>query len=106
MKKKGKISVSRDTKTVIAYKGFDKNLCCRGYQYKVGKEYEQNGEIIPCKNGFHACENPLSVLEYYNDVLYDRFCEVEQSGYMVKKEDKNVSSRIKIKAEILSGNIQ
>ena len=65
---------------IIAYKGFDENLCCKGFQYEVGKEYEQEGEIACCRTGFHACTNPFDVLDYYCDNSKDRFCVVEQSG--------------------------
>jgi len=84
---------------IKAYKGFEKDLSCRGFQYEIGKEYEQDGEILPCSNGFHACENPLDVLDYYGSID-NRFCEVEQSGTIVKNDDKAASSKIKIKAEI------
>ena len=87
---------------MIAYKGFDKNLCCIGFQYEVGKEYFQLGEIECCKNGFHACLNPLDVLNYYEVDKNTRFCVVEQSGIIsVDSEDtKQASSKIKIIAEI------
>ena len=87
---------------IIAYKGFDKNLCCRGFQYEVGKEYEQEGEIACCSNGFHACENPFDVLDYYDIGNGHRFCKVEQSGTIDREDDqtKTASSKIKIKAEI------
>ena len=91
-----------EEKKIIAYKGFDENLCCRGFQYEVGKEYEQEGEIECCKNGFHACTNPFDVLNYYDADGKNRFCEVEQSG-TISTDDNNTkqsSSKIKIKAEI------
>ena len=47
-----------------AYKGFDANLKCRGFQYEVGKTYEEP-EASLCNKGFHACENPLNALNYY-----------------------------------------
>ena len=50
---------------IIAYKGFDKDLKCRDFQYEVGKEYEMSGDIHCCENGFHACESPLEVLDHY-----------------------------------------
>ena len=84
---------------IISYKGFDKNLKCRGFQFEVGKEYTQEGEIIPCKNGFHACENPFDVLQYYNDID-GKYCVVEQSGDIKTSDNKTASRKIKIKAEI------
>ena len=47
------------------YKGFDKNMRCRGFQYVEGKTYTQPGEIGVCENGFHACGLPLDVWSYY-----------------------------------------
>ncbi len=92
---------------ITAYKGFDKNLQCRGFQYEIGKEYELPEGETPdvCKRGFHACENPLEVLNYYflnDDANFARFCEVEQSGCLSKEENttKVASSKIKIKAEL------
>ena len=91
----------KSEKVITAYKGFDKDLKCRGFQYEVGKEYEQKGEIVARNNGFHACQNPFDVLSYYGDILENRFCEVEQSGSFDETEDdKTASSKIKIKAEI------
>lgn len=90
-----------ETNRVIkSYKGFDKNLKCRGFQYEIGKEYEEK-DIEICSRGFHACENPLDVFSYYG-MIGSRFCEVEQSGEIQKKDDdtKVCSSRIKIKAEL------
>ena len=87
---------------IIAYKGFDKNLCCRGFQFKVGEEYKQQGEIKCCENGFHACTNPFDVLNYYDVDGQNRFCQVEQYGTIDNKygDTKQASSKIKIKAEI------
>ena len=84
---------------VIAYKGFNKDLTCRGFQYEIGKEYEEE-EVSVCKSGFHACENPFDVLDYYGDILNNRFCKVEQSGTIEKENEKQVSSKIKVVAEI------
>ena len=92
-----------EEKKIIAYKGFDENLRCRGYQFEVGKEYEQEGEIVCCENGFHACTNPFDVLNHYAANGKNRFCVVEQSGVIKSGEGfrtKKASSKIKIKAEI------
>ena len=93
-------------KKIIAYKGFDKNLKCRGFQYEVGKEYEMSGRIACCERGFHACESPLEVFDHY-DMLNSRFAEVEQSGEIDKEENttKVCSSRIKVKAELKLADI-
>ena len=87
---------------IIAYKGFNENLCCRGFQYEIGKEYVQEGEIECCESGFHACTNPFDVLDYYPSDSRNRFCVVEQSGTIKTGNDdtKQASSKIKIKAEI------
>ena len=87
---------------IKAYKGFDENLCCRGFQYEIGKEYVQEGEIECCSRGFHACINPFDVLDYYKADGKNRFCEVEQSGTIKSdnQDTKQASSKIKIKAEI------
>nr|DAL57428.1 MAG TPA_asm: hypothetical protein [Caudoviricetes sp.] len=84
---------------VIAYKGFNKDLTCRGFQYEVGKEYVEE-KVSICNSGFHACENPFDVLDFYGDVLNNRFCKVEQSGLIEKDDKKQVSSKIKVVAEI------
>lgn len=91
-----------EEKKIKAYKGFDKNLCCIGFQYEIGKEYEQKGEIKCCENGFHACINPFDVLNYYYANSECRYCEVEQSGIIKTDENssKLASSKIKIKKEI------
>ena len=91
---------------ITSYKGFDKNMKCRGFQYEVGKEYEMDGEIKCCKQGFHACKSPMEVWDHY-DMLNSRFAEVEQSGKIDEEENstKVCSSRIKIKAELKLADI-
>ena len=82
----------------IAYKGFEKDLKCRGFQYEVGKEYETD-EAAACKTGFHACEMPLAVLNYYPPAT-SRYCLVEQSGEMDARNGKTASTKLKVCAEI------
>ena len=93
-------------KVITSYKGFDKNMKCRGFQYEVGKEYEMDGEIKCCNRGFHACKSPMEVWDYY-DMLNSRYAEVEQSGKIDAEENstKVCSSRIKIKAELKLSDI-
>ena len=93
-------------KVITSYKAFDKNMQCRNFQYEVGKEYEMDGEIKCCNQGFHACKSPMEVWDYY-DMLNSRFAEVEQSGKIDEEENstKICSSRIKIKAELKLADI-
>ena len=85
---------------IKSFKGFDKDLKCRGFQFEIGKEYEEP-DAKACDRGFHACEQPIEVFGYYAPGQ-SRFCEVEQSGQIDRKGDdsKVASSHIKIGAEI------
>ena len=82
------------------YKGMDKDMKCRGFLYEVGKEYETD-KAVACECGFHACEYPLDVFNYYPPAG-SRFFEVEQSGELSKNDDdsKVASTKIKIGAEL------
>ena len=87
------------------YKGFNNKLQCNPngtpFQYEVGKEYETDNAIL-CQKGFHFCENPLDVFNYYAPAN-SRYCEVEGSGEIVKNDrgdTKVAASKIKIGAEI------
>ena len=83
-----------------AYKGFDKNLQCKGHQYEVGKEYAEEKADL-CSSGFHACENPLNVFDYYSPAT-SRYCEVELDDITDQHDGdtKRVGKKIKIGAEI------
>jgi hypothetical protein len=90
------------SETIIGFKGFDKDLKCNGFQYAIGKEYEKSGDIKLCEKGFHFCENPLDVFNYYPPVD-SKFAEIVASGSFIKQKDgdsKVVCSRINIKAEL------
>ena len=83
-----------------AYKGFDKNLKCRNFQYDIGKEYEEK-EASLCNKGFHACENPIEVFRYYPPAD-SRYCDVELDDIseQISDDSKRCAKRIKIGAEI------
>ena len=83
-----------------AYKGFDKDLKCRGFQYEVGKEYEEENASL-CEKGFHACENPLDTFRYYGPTD-SRYCEVDvdDNGERNDADSKVCGKHIKIGAEI------
>ena len=83
------------------FKGFDKELKCKGFQYEVGKEYtEERADICDC--GFHACEVPLDVFGYYPPGSQSRYCEVEldANDQHDGNDSKRVGKYIKIGAEI------
>lgn len=86
---------------IIAYKAFNKDFRCKGFQYKVGKEYHTDVDIRCCSVGFHACESPLEVLYSYR-MLASRFAVVEQWGSVDREPHKTkvCSSDIKVVREI------
>lgn len=100
------------SETITGFKGFDKDLKCRDYQYEVGKEFEEEGEIEACSNGFHFCENPFDVLRYYppsTEKGSSRYCIVKGSGNIDRDGDdtKVACSKLHISAEIgLKGIIE
>ncbi|OQB43929.1 MAG: hypothetical protein BWY02_02933 [bacterium ADurb.Bin157] len=88
---------------MIAYKGFDKNMQCRGYQYKEGEEYTASGDISICENGFHACDNPLDVFKYYRPDGTNKFHVVDCSGDINRKENEDskfACEKLKVGAEV------
>lgn len=87
---------------IIAYKGMDENMTCRGKQYKIGKTYtEERSEC--CNAGMHACENPLDVFSYYRPDGKTRFFEVECGGEIDRedgKDSKLACTELKVKGEL------
>src|SRR3990167_10029468 len=83
---------------IRGFKGFTKDLKCKGFQFEEGKTYKHEGDISICNSGFHFCTDPLDVLEYY-PLIDSVFHEVEAIGKIEKNSDgdsKIVTSEIKI----------
>ena len=84
------------------YKGFDKDMKCRDFQYEIGKTYEEPTAEL-CEKGFHACEYPLDVFGYYAPGVMSRYCEVDLDDVSDKKsneDSKRCGKKIAVKAEI------
>ena len=88
---------------IKAYKAFDSDLTCIGFQYEVGKEYHHKGKLELCESGFHACPKPVDCFNYYPfDKMKTRVAEVLVWG-KVKYEDAGVklcASNIKVVREL------
>ena len=85
-----------------AYKGFDKDMKCRGFQYEEGQTYETNRAKV-CECGFHACENPLDCLSYYAPGDGSIYREVELDGEIANQDGgdtKVAATKIKIGARL------
>ena len=83
------------------YKGFDKDLKCRDFQYEIGKTYEEPTADL-CEKSFHACERPLDVFRYYEPGKMSRYCEVDLDDVSAQKDNdsKRCGKKIAVKAEI------
>jgi hypothetical protein len=87
----------------MAYKGFDKDLKCQGFQYEIGKTYElrEDENVVLCCTGFHYCGKPLNVFRYYPPKDGERYCIVTPKGECFGEVpgDKSVASKITIEKE-------
>ena len=95
------IMENEKTAVLTAYKGFDKDLKCKGFRYEIGKTYHHAGSVAVCASGFHACLNPLDVFNYYSPPS-SRFCIVDAFGEIQShhEDSKIASASITIQAEI------
>ncbi|ECD5296642.1 hypothetical protein E1581_17490 [Salmonella enterica subsp. enterica serovar Agona] len=90
------------TKEIVTFKGFNKELKCRDFQFEIGKTFHHEGKVEACGSGFHACECPFDVFGYYSPAD-SRFAETISFGVTDREEDgdtKIASASITIKAEL------
>ena len=88
-----------------AYKGFNKNMQCRGFQFEEWKTYEEDRAVL-CRAGFHACKNPIDVFRYYapgKSIFHE--VELEDVSEMAEKDSKVCGKKIKIGSEISLRNM-
>ena len=84
------------------YKGTNKDMKCRGFQYKLGETAVFDGEPHLCKAGLHACEQPIDVLNHYtpNESRYFEAEAEEVSAERESSDSKIVAKKMTLKAEI------
>lgn len=90
------------TKEIVTFKGFNKDLKCRDFQFEIGKTFHHEGKIEACGSGFHACECPFDVFCYYSPAD-SRFAETISFGVTDREEGgdtKTASASITIKGEL------
>ncbi|EDM3679102.1 hypothetical protein CSM50_23545, partial [Salmonella enterica subsp. enterica serovar Infantis] len=90
------------TKEIVTFKGFNKDLKCRDFQFEIGKTFHHDGKVEACVSGFHACECPFDVFSYYSPAD-SRFAETISFGITNREEDgdtKIASASITIKDEL------
>ena len=90
--------------TIKGYKGFNKDMTCKGKQYKENTDYEENGTGICNAGVMHFCKNPWDVLNYYPMVNEEgeisEFAEVEAKGNVYEKDDKSATTKLHIGAKL------
>lgn len=90
------------TKEIVTFKGFNKDLKCRGFQFAIGETFHHDGKVEACGSGFHACECPFDVFSYYTPAE-SRYAETISFGITDSEEGgdtKIASSSITIKDEL------
>ncbi|ENT2348595.1 hypothetical protein ACFE38_001483 [Salmonella enterica] len=90
------------TKEIVTFKGFNKELKCRDFQFEIGKTFHHDGKVEACGSGFHACECPFDVFSYYPPAE-SRYAETISFGVTDREEEgdtKIASASITIKDEL------
>ncbi|EBP8055313.1 hypothetical protein AIP95_19195 [Salmonella enterica] len=90
------------TKEIVTFKGFNKDLKCRDFQFAIGETFHHDGKVEACGSGFHACECPFDVFSYYPPAE-SRYAETISFGITDSVEigdTKIASASITIKDEL------
>jgi len=96
-----KKQTKKSENTIKAYKVFNSDWTCRGFQFEVGKTYQIEGKPEMCENGFHACKKVQDCFSYYSFNPNNKVAEVELSGIVLGLDDnKQCAERITILKEI------
>lgn len=85
---------------LIAYKSFNADWTCRGFQYAVGQTYVHDGDILLCSVGFHACEYSLDIFGYYPPTGQMAEVELSEVSGRTDSDSKRVAKSITIKAAL------
>jgi len=85
---------------MIAYKVFNSDWTCRGFQYQVGETYEEKVSPSVCDRGFHFCKKLADCFNYYNFDPNNKVAMVEALGYIAEGDDKCCTNKIKIVKEL------
>jgi hypothetical protein len=82
------------------FKGFDKDMKCRGFQYAENQEFKEDVKPSLCNRGLHFCESPLDVFDYYSPADNNQFAEVESLGVTETENNKSVTNHLSVGAKI------
>ena len=85
---------------VKGYKVFNPDWTCRGFQYEVGKIFEEDVKPSCCDRGFHFCEKAADCFSYYSFNSENRVAEVIALGEVDTDGKKSCTNKIQIVREI------
>ena len=84
------------------YKVFNSDWTCRGFQFEVGKVFEEDVTPVCCDRGFHFCTKASDCFRYYSFDPNNKVAEVEALGDIDAQDDdsKYCTNKIHIIREI------
>lgn len=93
---------------LIGYKGFDKNLQCRGFQFEVGQTYRHEGKVVACLSGFHVitADNPLRAFAFYPPRQGARYAEVRYAGQTASDTSRPGCNKLAVSAMVGQDGIE